>query len=337
MRSRMMTLKRRRRGHRYGKIHMEVDILPLDLIYDILSRLPIESIMRCISKNKLDPVIICNPVTKECLILPLLGLEENFLGHQIGFGVDPLSGQYKVVRAYRTNNKYFISGFQIITLGESSWRQLKRPGIALEGDWDSVVCWNGALHWIIKDRNRKSHKVILAFSLEDEGFYTISFLIRQRVRGTFNFKEHEVHLMNIWEISGSRLEGFSVSFKRTYDSSMQWNKYLNYVSILNSELKIFLLLVHCTNQEGMKRSWFVRFFIEIAQYSHQDITGLPDQFGIIHFNPSLVSPIAASLVSKSASSLKELLRLVSNEWRTWSGYAVLKPELLEQLRSESGN
>lgn len=47
----------------------------------------------------------------------------------VGFGVDALSNNYNVVKGYRKEriNSMWICSFQILTLGESSRRQLSAP------------------------------------------------------------------------------------------------------------------------------------------------------------------------------------------------------------------
>ncbi|KAJ4838867.1 hypothetical protein Tsubulata_010903 [Turnera subulata] len=286
------------------------------------------------SDQKLDPIFICNPITRECVILPLSRLKSFVVSHQIGFGFDKLSQKYKIIREYRTSNNKNESQFQIITLGESSWRQLNPPPNVSVSQLDAAVFWNGSLHWVVDFKT--GNESILALDLSDEKFHTIPFpkfrfsgeyfelLV---LRGSLTIVEHESTTMKIWKVTGNKIEGFSVHCMDEYDTHVCWNRYHCYTTFCHPNCDSLLLQVCLTDNRNAKRDWFTEFVpgMEVPQYFHPNIRGLPNHFRTVSFSPSFVSPIAAPMCSKSATSLREQLSLISSEWTSCFGFHCPKP------------
>lgn len=263
------------------------------------------------SEKRLDPVCICNPITKESVILPLSRSKAHLVRHKLAFGFDQSSGKYKVIRDYRTSSNKHLSKFQIITLGESSWRQLNPPQNLCTSDWDAAVSWNGSLHWIIDDKT--IDEPILAFDLSSETFYTIPFhrlclshecYELQVLGASLTIVEHNSHMIKIWEVAGNKVKGFSASCREEHDTYVCWNKYFFYKTISQLSHKSFMLQVCITDNKNVKKDWFTRFVPEKAQYFHQDIHGLPEHFNTAHFKPSFVSPNALVSVQSQLPVLK---------------------------------
>ncbi|XP_026439772.1 F-box protein At3g07870-like [Papaver somniferum] len=128
---------------------------------------------KAIIPSCVDPVYICNLVTRECLELPkFLTEDEDIKVYKIlsGFGYVPSSNEYKVVRIieYYDGNERLNCKLQVYTLGAGSgWRdkgQFDHPLIiALRN-----VFVNGALHWL--DWRGK----IVAFGLAEEEFHVLA-------------------------------------------------------------------------------------------------------------------------------------------------------------------
>ncbi|KAK9278566.1 hypothetical protein L1049_028138 [Liquidambar formosana] len=262
----------------------------------------------CIAaENMLNPVFICNPITEECVTLPPSKSKiEDILSHNVALGFDSSSGKYKVVRAYKFLNKHEVTRFEIITLGENKWRKLIFPRSIRECKiWRSVF-WNGNLYWrISRKAGRQGRESILAFGLSDEKFQMISIPASIGARhldlqllvldNCLTLVEHESHMMHIWKVTGNMVEGFSLSPQQTYDTYVRWGGCFCYAVMLRSNPNRYLLQVSAMYQKGKVKSHFVHFSPDMAQYFPLDITGLPEQFKTLCFNPSLVSPKAALL------------------------------------------
>ncbi|VVA35357.1 PREDICTED: F-box [Prunus dulcis] len=135
------------------------------------------------------PVFMLNPSTRECTKLPLneIKIEGYWPGFATyHFGYSPLSNEYKVLQFLYLHSKGLGKchvGFNIITLGTSSWRPLQVDNGHLPFDalaYASVsyrrrssgsVCLNGAVHWIYEKQ-----KVIVAFDVRKETFRVMPLL-----------------------------------------------------------------------------------------------------------------------------------------------------------------
>ncbi|KAF9678738.1 hypothetical protein SADUNF_Sadunf07G0066800 [Salix dunnii] len=263
------------------------------------------------SEKRLDPVCICNPITKESVILPLSRSKAHLVRHKLAFGFDQSSGKYKVIRDYRTSSNKHLSKFQIITLGESSWRQLNPPQDLCTSDWDAAVFWNGSLHWMINDKTLD--EPIFAFDLSSETFYTIPFhrlcishecYELQVLGASLTIVEHNNHMVKIWEVAGNKVKGFSAICREEHDTYVCWNKCFFYKTISQPSHKSFMLQVCIKDSKIVKKDWFTCYVPEMARYFYQDIHGLPDQFSTVHFKPSFVSPSAFLSVQSQLPVLK---------------------------------
>ncbi|XP_042505610.1 uncharacterized protein LOC122082204 [Macadamia integrifolia] len=107
----------------------------------------------------------------------------------IGFGVDS-TGKYKVIKMWSNelesdssnedDDERFMMKGEIITLGESSWREIAIPSkidFAIDCQLQlEMVFMNGALYSIMKKpKDRSQQPMILVFDLHDKKFYTIEF------------------------------------------------------------------------------------------------------------------------------------------------------------------
>lgn len=257
------------------------------------------------SPSRQDPLIIVNPILRESVILPPAGRIKD-LASQIGFHFDPSSGRYKVVRAYRNIDDRERSKFEMITLGESSWRELSAPCVPLELHCRGAVYWNGAFHWKIDDKdNRSGFNSILSFDIGDEKFYTISCHCKfgraydlTVLEGCLTLIERDAHLMKIWKVTGTKDDGFSLCFQRKLDTNVIWNHNLHYAVISQNNDDDFLLQGSFGDGNGHRNDWFVQFSPKKQpMYNCLNIPGLPNhiQFQRVSFKPTFVSPKAALL------------------------------------------
>ncbi|KAG8378378.1 hypothetical protein BUALT_Bualt08G0131300 [Buddleja alternifolia] len=126
---------------------------------------------------KHEMLYICNPLTREYITLPKpegVVRYPSVVTH--GFGISPISGEYKVVRIFHERELEPItssclgvpySECQVYILGTGKWRSIgecpfvynsRSIGLFIEGN----------LHWLIQDL--EGHELISCFDLENEVF-----------------------------------------------------------------------------------------------------------------------------------------------------------------------
>lgn len=148
-------------------------------------KLPVGSIdgLVCLMEygNESDNTYICNPVTREYMMLPrhsfLVDDNDSVVS---GFGVGLVTGYYKVIRTFlmhfRANPNPKISRPDLIeaevyTLGTGKWRRLGHVPYRLDGRQAPSISGpylNGHAHWIVRDEN--CPEKICAFNFDNETF-----------------------------------------------------------------------------------------------------------------------------------------------------------------------
>ncbi|XP_026420889.1 F-box protein At3g07870-like [Papaver somniferum] len=109
-----------------------------------------------------QPAYICNPITREYIVLPIVK-RKGFLS---GFGCSPSTNEYKAVRICNDRGDPNYGIIQVYTLGSGfEWRNGRKM------DYD-VICFsprgvfaNGAIHWVDNFKG-----TVVAFDLADEEF-----------------------------------------------------------------------------------------------------------------------------------------------------------------------
>nr|XP_043630963.1 F-box protein At3g07870-like [Erigeron canadensis] len=124
---------------------------------------------------KVDNTYICNPITREYMILPRQRYYRK--GYAIivyGFGVTLKTNEYKVVRTFQGNippdptsgSRPSLLEAEVYTLGMGHWRSLGQVPFWCSGfDGPSL---NGHAHWIVIDRD--SPEKLCAFDFDTETF-----------------------------------------------------------------------------------------------------------------------------------------------------------------------
>ncbi|KAJ9535392.1 hypothetical protein OSB04_un001493 [Centaurea solstitialis] len=125
-------------------------------------------------QHKHDNTYICNPVTREILILPGLHYHKQDYGRIIyGFGVSSLTGEYKVVRTFQgsvlSNGRPSVIEAQVYTLGTGHWRSLGGVPYQLNGFRFCGLFLNNHCRWIVSDQEDASKK-LCTFDLDKETF-----------------------------------------------------------------------------------------------------------------------------------------------------------------------
>ncbi|KAH6765206.1 hypothetical protein C2S52_014257 [Perilla frutescens var. hirtella] len=191
--------------------------LPSEIIVNILSRLPIRSIIWCkrVCKSWLDLLVtpefvslqlqppfswarhsaangllflwepnflICNPITRDYIMLPYPLETSPVLLESCGFGVSRISGQYKVVGMFfkmeidaLQQPKFSRSECQVYSVGTGYWRRIASAGVRNIHEYGAGAFLNGNLHWLAHARDLNGYpERISCFDLETELFSTSS-------------------------------------------------------------------------------------------------------------------------------------------------------------------
>ncbi|KAJ9552241.1 LOW QUALITY PROTEIN: hypothetical protein OSB04_016286 [Centaurea solstitialis] len=122
-----------------------------------------------------DNTYICNPVTREYMILPRQRFQKRGLGQVVyGFGVSSLTGEYKVVRAFAKNpSQPSVLEAEVYTLGTGQWRS---RGPVRAPYWLNAFnnfygpYLNNHCHWIVRDKEEEDTYEIGTFDLDKEKF-----------------------------------------------------------------------------------------------------------------------------------------------------------------------
>ena len=130
--------------------------------------------------------ILWNPSIRKFITLPKPCITVKAHGRitcRPAFRFDPRTNDYKVVRIVfqdgtKTSEAAKIPVVEIYSLNEGSWRITRAgnsfsPGFSFV-DWKSSASLNGAVHFLVKDRDNKSCPLVLSFDLGDEVFRMIS-------------------------------------------------------------------------------------------------------------------------------------------------------------------
>ena len=255
------------------------------------------------SEESPNPVIISNPITRKYIVLPeSVNASYSFI-QLVGLGYDPWNMKYKVVRSYIDNSKF--TRFEIITLGEASWRQLDVPCRVVCGRNSRPIYCEGALYWILdKKFHYDGDGCILAFDLREEKFGMIALPPNIRMPtgnpGLYNGSLHllnvagcltviadECQFLHIWQVMRNRDRGFSVRYRRS-DMHCRWSVFSQ--PVLLDWCKDSLLLSVSKFGVYSERD-LVEYFPERKQYAGHHIRGLPKWFRSCSFKPNLISPL----------------------------------------------
>ncbi|KAH7847804.1 hypothetical protein Vadar_030432 [Vaccinium darrowii] len=132
----------------------------------------------CLSGLLNSTIVLCNPSMKEFRILPQPSYKNDHMSN-LGFGYDPSTDDYKVVRFAMMSTDARIGGIdkkvQMYDLSTDSWRDVDAESPSESGFHCSYYCytsWNGDCFWYAH-RWDGGDPVIMAFSMSDEVFEEI--------------------------------------------------------------------------------------------------------------------------------------------------------------------
>ncbi|URD75474.1 FBOX [Musa troglodytarum] len=120
---------------------------------------------------------LCNPATRKLIDLPTAGLVcDPKLEYNLGFGLDPRTNNYKVVRYFCQSGRHFDCDVFTVGTTPAAWRAATVPPpypIAK----NPSACVEGSIYWFIDPTKHEwspPEDKILAFSLSDEEFRLVS-------------------------------------------------------------------------------------------------------------------------------------------------------------------
>ncbi|XP_050281617.1 F-box protein CPR1-like [Quercus robur] len=142
----------------------------------------IGSVNGLFSLFEIERYVLWNPSIRKFITLPKPCITVKTSPYN-AFGFDPRTNDYKVVRIVfqdgtKTSEAAKIPVVEVYSLNEGSWRITRAgnsfsPGFSFV-DWKSSASLNGAVHFLVKDRDNKSCPLVLSFDLGDEVFRVIS-------------------------------------------------------------------------------------------------------------------------------------------------------------------
>ncbi|KAJ9552154.1 hypothetical protein OSB04_016199 [Centaurea solstitialis] len=165
---------------------LTLDLLNLGPIYTEMRQVGLVNGLICLWEYsyEVDNTYICNPITREYMILPRQRYQtDGFSGVVYGFGVSSLTGEYKVVRAFHA--KTFVQNgvtragqpsvleAEVYTLGTGRWRSLPPVPVTYRLNTLDQFCGpflNNHCHWIVSDNQDANGDKICTFDLDKETF-----------------------------------------------------------------------------------------------------------------------------------------------------------------------
>lgn len=126
-----------------------------------------------------NPVMVCNPITREYINLPAAikydesGKHMNAMHYGLGFS--PKTNQYKVIRTcghLARKGTYSGSVTEIHILGTGTWKRIGNAPSTLLHKVGSPTYLNGSLHWLCREDIIST--CIMSFDLDNETFQSLS-------------------------------------------------------------------------------------------------------------------------------------------------------------------
>ncbi|KAI4334807.1 hypothetical protein L6164_013515 [Bauhinia variegata] len=101
--------------------------------------------------NHLDPLKICNPITRESLELPRSHfIYDRAIHQQVALGYDNITKRYTVVRSFVLSYENICrrASIEMLTLGETAWKKIRTRETYVDDICVGPVFHDGAFYWI---------------------------------------------------------------------------------------------------------------------------------------------------------------------------------------------
>lgn len=266
--------------------------------------------------NQDKDLAIWNPLTGRCHKLPITNFQspKDFDGfhHFIhGFGFDPKSDDYKVVRVLQfywyylpshgclynefsdsEDDTFAGSEVQVYSLKTKSWRRIECFPFILCYPCSGVLA-NGALHWVARKRHNvdSTSYIILAFDLRSEkcrvvpqpnyddiNFHMSLFLLGGSLCILCHYPRHGV---DIWVMKNYELQSWCRLISITQPKPIEFFEYIKPLALSKNGSEVLLELDY---------SKLVWYNLKKKTLRHVNINGLPKSFGTELFSISLLDP-----------------------------------------------
>ncbi|KAF5187011.1 F-box protein cpr1 [Thalictrum thalictroides] len=166
--------------------------------------------------NYSDGIVVCNPATQELVNAPYHdydGLPDDVeVLSDVGFGYDPLTNTYKVVRFDIPDPDFGVCKVYVYALGTKEWKKISTP-FQLSYCYGKPPFVNGALHWM----------KMRYFSATTDKAQTVDSIISFDV-GSEEFRElpwiPESIVKQIKFFSLGTLQGYLSVFSSSYDEGL---------------------------------------------------------------------------------------------------------------------
>ncbi|KAJ9552266.1 hypothetical protein OSB04_016311 [Centaurea solstitialis] len=183
--------------------------------------------------RKFDDAYICNPITREIMILPKQrNYERCYETIVYGFGVSSLTREYKVVRTFQgeipleeSRSSRAMSAFQaeVYTLGTGQWRSLGRAPCRLDGSYLSYGTFlNDNYHWIVYDE--EAPEKICTFDLNKETFQLFPSPPSEVIEESFSYFQNLVVLKGSLCKYDAYHSQLSIWMMKEYGIKKSWHK-----------------------------------------------------------------------------------------------------------------
>ncbi|KAI4334808.1 hypothetical protein L6164_013516 [Bauhinia variegata] len=104
------------------------------------------------SRTHLDPLNICNPITREFLELPHSNSTDRVRCHRVALGYDDITKKYIVVRSYENDcGRPCIQSIDVLSFGETVWKKIRTRETDFE-EWYGPVFHDGRFYWLFENQ-----------------------------------------------------------------------------------------------------------------------------------------------------------------------------------------
>ncbi|GKC74281.1 F-box associated domain containing protein [Tanacetum coccineum] len=217
--------------HLHHAIVMNIDLNLVPVFQDSLVRL-VGSVngLICLWQYgpipKYDNTCICNPVTKEYVILPRQKIYRIAPARIVyGFGVSLHTKEYKVIRIFQgditASTTYpHISEAEVYTLGTGQWRRLGHvPYWISESDGGAFL--NGCVHWVVRDRD--TPEKLCSFNFDKETFQLFPSPPSEELAGDIRYETLGI-LHGFLSLTDTSRYKFNIWVMKDYGIKKSWHK-----------------------------------------------------------------------------------------------------------------
>ncbi|CAH1444721.1 unnamed protein product [Lactuca virosa] len=192
---------------------------------------------------KTDNYFICNPITREYMILPNQQYyKQGYVVINHGFGVGSLTHEYKVIRIYQRDipfNPTSTSGIreaEVYTLGMGKWRSLGHVPYTIGGFFG--LFFNGHVHWSVFGKD--SPEKLFAFDLDNETFKLFPSPPVETIQGSLSYGRSLAVLKGCLCQSDSFESQFTVWVMKEYGIKESWHREVIIKQSISPDLDWFM-------------------------------------------------------------------------------------------------